>query len=49
MVRASDTLGADEEGNLYLLLVQMNRSHFRVMGERLERKGIVYELVEKAG
>ena len=49
MVRASDTLGADEDGNLYLLLVQMNRNHFRVMGERLEGKGIVYELVEKAG
>lgn len=49
MIRASDTLGAGEDGRLYLLLVQMNRKNFHIVGGRLEKKGIEYQLVEKVG
>nr|WP_307998617.1 hypothetical protein [uncultured Merdimonas sp.] len=47
LVRASDVVGADEEGNIYLLLVQMNQKNLRIVGERLDRVGIRYEIVEK--
>lgn len=49
MVRASDTLGMDEAGNIYLLLVQMNKRNFGIVGERLDSKGLQYQLVEKVG
>jgi len=49
MIRASDTLGAGEDGSLYLLLVQMDRKNFHIVGERLDKKGIEYQLVEKVG
>lgn len=49
MIRATDILGADENGFLYLLLVQMNRQNFGIVGGRLASKGIAYELVEKVG
>lgn len=47
MIRASDVLGADEQGNLYLLLVQMNRKNFSIVGDRLNQKGIEYQIVQK--
>lgn len=49
MIRATDLLGADENGFLYLLLVQMNHSNFRIVGDRLTGRGISYELTEKVG
>lgn len=49
MIRATDILGADENGFLYLLLVQMNRNNFRIVGDRLTGRGISYELTEKVG
>lgn len=47
MIRASDVLGADEQGNLYLLLVQMDRKNFSIVGDRLSKKGIEYQIVQK--
>lgn len=49
MVRATDTLGSDESGALYLLLVQMSSQNFPIVGEKLKNKGIEYQLVEKVG
>ena len=49
MIRASDVLGMDEDGNLYLLLVQMNQENFRIVGDRLNGKGIKYQIVEELG
>lgn len=46
MVRANDMLGMDEKGNIYLLLVQMNRKNFHIVGNRLESLGIAYQIVE---
>ena len=39
----------DEAGNIYLLLVQMNKRNFGIVGERLDSKGLQYQLVEKVG
>ena len=49
MIRASDVLGTDEDGNIYLLLVQMNRENFRIVGDRLNGKGMKYQIVEAVG
>lgn len=46
MVRANDMLGMDEKGNIYLLLVQMNRKNFHIVGNRLKSLGIAYQIVE---
>lgn len=46
MVRANDLLGADENGNIYLLLIQMNRKNFHIVGDRLKNLGIMYQIVE---
>lgn len=46
IIRASDILGTDEEGNVYLLLVQMNRKNFSIVGKRLEERGLAYDLIE---
>lgn len=44
LIRASDTLGAGEDGNLYLLLPQMTENNFQIVGQRLDSKGIKYRL-----
>lgn len=49
MIRATDTLGADGSGSLYLLLLQMNRQNFPVVGDKLNKKRLSYQLVEKVG
>ncbi len=49
LVRASDVVGADEDGNIYLLLVQMSPQNLRIVAERLERVGLEYQIVEKFG
>lgn len=48
-IRATDTLGAGEDGKLYLLLAQMNRKNFSVVGKRLEANGLNFELAEEVG
>ena len=45
VVRASDVLGCDEDGTVYLLLVQMNEKNFRIVGDRLREKGLRYGIV----
>lgn len=49
LIRASDTLGAGEDGCLYLLLPQMTTDNFRIVGDRLDSKGIRYRLAEGMG
>lgn len=49
LVRANDVIGADQEGNLYLLLVQMKQEDLGIVGERLEGRGLKYQIVEKIG
>ena len=49
MVRASDTLGQGSDGCMYLLLTQITEHNFGVVGQRLEEKGIRYQIVEKVG
>lgn len=49
MIRATDIIGADENGDLFLLLVQMDLRNFGIVARRLEQKNIPYELVEKVG
>lgn len=45
MIRNSDILGADDDGTLFLILTQINRKSFRVVEERLEQKGLEFEIV----
>lgn len=47
LIRGSDMLGADEEGNIFLLLMQVNRKTFGIVGERLRNKGVQYQIIEK--
>lgn len=46
LIRHSDTVGKGEDGNFYLLLTQITRDIFGIIGERLEGKGVSYEIVE---
>ena len=48
-IRATDTLGAGEDGRLYLLLVQMNRNSFPIVEQRLRAGGLDFELTEEVG
>lgn len=49
LIRATDILGMDEDGKIYLLLVQMNLDNFQIVGRRLEESGLKYKVVEKIG
>ena len=46
-IRATDTLGAGEDGRLYLLLTQMNSKNFSVVAKRLEANGLGFEITEE--
>lgn len=46
LVRASDIVGTDSNGSIYLLLVQMDQKHLRIVGERLDKIGMNYQIVE---
>ncbi|MCD7834094.1 MAG: NAD-dependent epimerase/dehydratase family protein [Lachnospiraceae bacterium] len=46
LVRATDTLGADEDGCLYLVLTQANRQSAAIVEDRLVKNGISYEIVD---
>lgn len=45
MIRNSDILGADDDGCLFLILTQVNRKSVRIVEERLEQKGLKFEIV----
>jgi hypothetical protein len=47
LVRQSDFLGEDENGELYLLLSMVTKDTFSVIGERLKNKGITFSIVEE--
>ncbi len=47
LVRQSDFLGEDENGELYLLLSMVTKDTFSVIGERLKNKGIAFSIVEE--
>ncbi len=49
IVRASDVLGADEGGTLYLLLIQTNQTNYRYIKERLYAYGLEFEWVNEVG
>ncbi len=46
LIRGSDMLGADSQGNIYLLLIQMNRQNLNIVGDRLNGRGVSYQIVE---
>ena len=45
MIRNSDIIGADDDGALFLILTQINRKSVRIVEERLEQKGLKFEVV----
>lgn len=49
LVRANDTIGADENGVLYLLLTQMNRTNYQIVEERLKAQNLEFALTDKVG
>ena len=46
MIRHSDELGDDQEGNHYLMLSQITGEIFKIIGNRLEAGGVDYRIVE---
>ena len=44
IIRANDVVGMDESGNIYLLLVQMRRDQFQVVGDRLKAQGLTWHM-----
>ncbi|MBR6315719.1 MAG: hypothetical protein IKR58_01805 [Lachnospiraceae bacterium] len=46
MIRHSDELGDDQEGNHYLMLSQITGEIFKIIGNRLEAGGVEYRIVE---
>lgn len=49
VIRSTDMLGADEDGNIYVLLAQAGMDTFHFVGDRLQQRGIAYEIVKKVG
>lgn len=45
LIRNSDILGADDDGSLFLILTQVNRKAVKIVEERLEQKGLKFEIV----
>lgn len=46
LIRHSDVLGMLEDGNYYLMLTQVTKQNFDVIGNRLAAKGFDYEIVK---
>lgn len=46
IIRKTDFLGTDQDGNFYLLLTQVTQDTFRFVEERLKKKEIGYSVVE---
>ena len=38
-------IGADDDGSLFLILTQTNRQSISIVGERLDKNGLKYEIV----
>lgn len=49
VIRSTDMLGSDGNGNLYVLLAQAGMDTFHFVGDRLEKKKVSYEIVKKVG
>ena len=49
VIRAADVIGEGTDGNLYVLLTQVNLENFRFVEARLAGTGLAYHVVEKAG
>ena len=45
LVRNNDIVGADDDGSLFLVLTQTNRKAISIVGERLDKKGLKYEII----
>ena len=45
LVRNNDIIGADDDGSLFLILTQTTRQSISIVGERLDKKGLKYEIV----
>ena len=45
LVRNNDIIGADDDGYLFLILTQTNRQSISIVGERLDKNGLKYEIV----
>ena len=45
LVRNNDILGADDDGALFLILTQTTRQSISIVGDRLDNKGLKYEIV----
>ena len=46
MIRANDVIGFDEEGRIYLLLLQMNQENLKIVGERLRDQGLSFQIAK---
>lgn len=45
LVRNNDIIGSDDGGSLFLILTQTTRKSISIVGERLDKKGLKYEVV----
>ena len=45
LVRNNDIVGADDEGSLFLILTQTTQKSISIVGERLDNRGLKYEIV----
>lgn len=45
LVRNNDIVGADDDGSLFLILTQTTRKSISIVGERLDKNGLKYEIV----
>nr|MCR4807837.1 hypothetical protein [Lachnospiraceae bacterium] len=46
LIRQSDMVGKAGDGKFYLLLTQINRDIFKIIGERLDNSGVAYSIAE---
>lgn len=49
IIRAADVIGEGTDGNLYVLLTQVNLESFHFVETRLAGTGLSYQVVEKVG
>ena len=45
LIRSSDIIGADDEDTLFLILTQINRKSLQIVENRLQQKGLKFEIV----
>ena len=45
LIRSSDIIGADDEGSLFLILTQINHKSLQIVENRLQQKGLKFEIV----